>query len=108
MLEDITDSSNEPTTVDIVLPIGQSEDLPAQKAAVALKLDIPVDDLTELRLLKHSIDARQKQIKVQLRVEVGIQKALPIVESPSPKSRVSQASALQKSYSISLHGLVAS
>jgi uncharacterized FAD-dependent dehydrogenase len=84
MLEDITDSSNEPTIVDIVLPIGQSEDLPAQKAAVALKLDLPVDDLTELRLLKHSIDARQKQIKVQLRVEVGIQKALPIVESPSP------------------------
>lgn len=84
MLEKTTDSTNEPTIVDIVLHIEQSEDLAAQKQAIAAKLKLPVEDINELRLLKHSIDARQKQIKVQLRLEVGIKQALPIVETPTP------------------------
>lgn len=66
-----------PQVVDIVLPLAQSEDLSAQKEAVAEKLKLPVTELNELRLRKHSIDARQRTIKVQLRMEVGIGQALP-------------------------------
>ncbi|MGJ8654072.1 MAG: NAD(P)/FAD-dependent oxidoreductase [Opitutaceae bacterium] len=84
MPEDITDPSAEPTIVDVVLPLEQSEDLDAQKAAVAKKLELPVNDIVEVRPLKHSIDARQRQVKVQLRLEVGIKEALPVVESPTP------------------------
>ncbi|MEN8735532.1 MAG: NAD(P)/FAD-dependent oxidoreductase [Lentimonas sp.] len=84
MLENNTDPSKVPTIVDIVLPIEQSEDLPAQKEAVAKKLELPTNDIVELRLLKHSIDARQRQVKVQLRVEVGIKQALAKVEAPIP------------------------
>jgi len=84
MPKDIKESTNEPSVVDIVLPIEQSEELAAQKAAVAEKLDLEVADVHELRLLKHSIDARQRQIKVQLRLEVGIKQALPAAPAPTP------------------------
>lgn len=66
-----------PHLVDVVLPLAQSEDLCAQKAAVADRLGLPVSRITELRLRKHSIDARQRAIKVQLRLEVGIEHTLP-------------------------------
>ena len=82
----MTDASNnpaEPTLVDIILPLEQSEDLNAQKAAVAQKLGVSVSEVVELRLRKHSIDARQRMIKVQLRLEVGIGEALV----PDPELR---------------------
>lgn len=72
-----------PHLVDVVLPLAQSEDLCAQKAAVADRLGLPVSRITELRLRKHSIDARQRAIKVQLRLEVGIEHPLP----PDPMLR---------------------
>jgi len=84
MPKETTDSSNEPTIVDIVLTLEQSEELSAQKAAVAKKLDLALGDIHQLRLLKHSIDARQRQVKVQLRMEVGIQKMLPEAPTPQP------------------------
>ncbi|MGZ0654349.1 NAD(P)/FAD-dependent oxidoreductase [Coraliomargarita sp. W4R53] len=70
-----------PTLVDIILPLEQSEDLKAQKAAVAAKLGLEVSQIVELRLRKHSIDARQRTIKVQLRLEVGLGQAL----APEPE-----------------------
>ncbi|TVP76851.1 MAG: FAD-binding protein [Puniceicoccaceae bacterium] len=69
--------------IDIVLPLAQSDDLCAQKEAVAAQLGRPVSEIQELRLRKHSIDARQRTIKVQLRLEVGIGEALP----PEPTLR---------------------
>lgn len=66
----------EPTLVDIILPLEQSEDIRAQKAAVAAKLNTKISQIVELRLRKHSIDARQRTIKVQLRFEVGVGESL--------------------------------
>ncbi len=82
----MTNSNKNPaelTLVDIILPLEQSEDLKAQKAAVAEKLGRAVSEIVELRLRKHSIDARQRTIKVQLRLEVGIGEAL----APEPELR---------------------
>lgn len=59
-------------TVDIVLPLEQSEEDAARRAAAAAKLGIPASRIGGLHLRKHSIDARQKTIKVQLRLEVAI------------------------------------
>lgn len=72
-------------TVDIILPLEVEEDLAAWKQAAAQKLGISPEAITELRLLKHSIDARQRRIKVQLRLEVGIGKALPPVPELNPE-----------------------
>ena len=71
----------EPTLVDIILPLEQSEDTEAQKAAVAAKLNTKISQIVELRLRKHSIDARQRTIKVQLRFEVGVGESL----APEPE-----------------------
>ncbi len=59
-------------TVDVVLPLDQSEDAAARRAAAASKLGIPVSRITGIKLRKHSIDARQKAVKVQLRLEVTL------------------------------------
>jgi len=85
MPEQSADQNAEPTIVDIVLPLEQSEDPAAQKSAVAKQLEIQVERIHELRLLKHSIDARQRQIKVQLRLAVGIDTALPPAPAPEPE-----------------------
>ncbi|MDQ8194140.1 FAD-binding protein [Coraliomargarita sp. SDUM461004] len=69
--------STAPTLIDIILPLEQSEDTSAQKTAVAAKLGCEVQQVVDLRLRKHSIDARQRTIKVQLRFEVGLGKLLP-------------------------------
>lgn len=71
-------------TIDIILPLEQSEDEAAWRAAVAAKLQVAPDSIRQLRLRKHSIDARQRQIKVQLRMEVGIGAPLPEEEPPRP------------------------
>tara|TARA_B100001093_G_scaffold216991_1_gene208237 strand:- start:1521 stop:3113 length:1593 start_codon:yes stop_codon:yes gene_type:complete len=63
--------------VDVILPLARSEDGEAQKKAVAKRLKIHPAKIKELRLRKHSIDARKKEIKIQLRFEVGIDDKLP-------------------------------
>ncbi|MEC7235997.1 MAG: FAD-dependent oxidoreductase, partial [Verrucomicrobiota bacterium] len=80
MLETSSDRIK-PTFVDIILPLEQSEDTKAQKAAVAAKLNTKISQIVELRLRKHSIDARQRKIKVQLRLEVGVDELL----APEPE-----------------------
>ena len=80
MLETSSDRIK-PTFVDIILPLDQSEDIEAQKAAVAAKLNTKISQIVELRLRKHSIDARQRKIKVQLRLEVGVDEPL----APEPE-----------------------
>ena len=59
-------------TVDIILPLASSEDATARVKAAARKLQVPFERITEIRLRKHSIDARKRHIKIQLRLEVGI------------------------------------
>ncbi len=78
-------SGPEPTMVDVILPLERSEDDSARRKAVARKLRLPPARIRELRLRKHSLDARKPQIKVQLRFEVGIDEALP----PDPTCEVS-------------------
>lgn len=59
-------------TVDVVLPLEKSEDEAARRDAAARKLGIAVSRIGGVVLRKHSIDARQRQVKVQLRLEVSI------------------------------------
>ena len=80
-MPDASSDRTEPTLVDIILPLEQSEDIEAQKAAVAAKLNTKISQIVELRLRKHSIDARQRTIKVQLRFEVGVGESL----APEPE-----------------------
>jgi uncharacterized FAD-dependent dehydrogenase len=60
------------TTVDIVLPLEHSELEAKRRLAIAAALSIPVSRIGGIKLRKHSIDARQKSIKVQLRFEVAL------------------------------------
>ncbi|MEX2580293.1 MAG: FAD-binding protein [Verrucomicrobiales bacterium] len=83
-----------PVTVDVILPLAASEDEAAQRKAVARKLKVHPGRIRELRLRKHSLDARKREIKVQLRFEVGIDQPLPPEEpfhlslpAVSPKSK---------------------
>lgn len=59
-------------TVDIVLALDQSEDDHARRQAAALKLGVPLTRIGGIKLRKHSIDARQRAIKVQLRLDVAL------------------------------------
>ena len=64
-------------TVDIILALDRSEDEQAWRKKIARKLNIHPKQVQEMRLRKHSIDARQREIKVQLRIQVGIDSPLP-------------------------------
>jgi len=65
------------TTVDIVLPLERSEEEAARREAVAAVLGVAASRVAETRLRKHSIDARQSTIKVQLRLDVSLDRPLP-------------------------------
>ncbi|MEO0415436.1 MAG: FAD-dependent oxidoreductase [Verrucomicrobiota bacterium] len=75
-------------TIDIILPLEKSEDDAARKKAAARKLKIHPRQISEIRLVKHSIDARKPEIKIQLRLEVGTHES-PLV--PRPEVKVSFA-----------------
>ncbi len=77
-------SSTRIETVDVILPLEHSEDAGARRHAAALRLGIPVGHIHEIRLRKHSIDARKRAIKIQLRLEVGIDGPLPPEMLPKP------------------------
>lgn len=66
--------------VDIILPLELSEDETARRKAVGRKLRVHPGRIQTMRLQKHSIDARKKDIKVQLRFEVGVDEPLPPAE----------------------------
>lgn len=70
--------------IDVILPLERSEDPDAQRAAVASALKLPVSRIATLRLRKHSIDARKKQVKIQLRFEASIDAPLPEEGLPEP------------------------
>ena len=58
--------------VDIILSLEDSENLEKQKRGISRKLKIPPAAINEWRLIKHSIDARKAEIKIQLRLEVAL------------------------------------
>jgi len=64
-------------TVDIILALDKSENEEAWRKKLARKLRVHPKQIEQMRLRKHSIDARQAELKVQLRIEVGIEMALP-------------------------------
>ncbi len=64
-------------TIDVTLPLAESEDKRAQRQALARVLGITPERIRDMRLRKHSIDARKPRIRVQLRMEVGIDGDLP-------------------------------
>lgn len=68
-------------TADIVLPLGRSESDEARRGELSFILGIPPERLRGMRLRKHSIDARQRQVMVRLRMDVAVDEDLP-VESP--------------------------
>lgn len=70
-------------TVDVILSLEASEDAEAWRKAAAKKLGISLDRVIETRVAKHSIDARKRPIRVQLRLEVGVDEALPPVVAPT-------------------------
>jgi NADPH-dependent 2,4-dienoyl-CoA reductase/sulfur reductase-like enzyme len=69
-------------SVDIVLPLDRSEEEIARREAAAASLGITPDRIGGIRLRKHSIDARQRAIKVQLRLDVALDGPLPPDEHP--------------------------
>ncbi len=64
-------------TLDIVLPLASSESDAAWRAEVGKALQVSEERIKGLRLRKHSIDARQREVKVQLRLEVAVDEDLP-------------------------------
>lgn len=77
MSEHTPEDSAQAPLIDIVLPVEESEHVSAWKTAIAEQLGLPEERIVDMRLRKHSIDARQRQIKVQLRIEVGLDQPLP-------------------------------
>lgn len=74
-------------TVDVILPLDVSEDEAAWRAAVAARLGVAPGRVRAMRLRKHSIDARQRRIKVHLHLEAGIDGDLPEERLPAPHYR---------------------
>ena len=70
--------------VDINLALEISEDEAARRKAVSKKLRVKPDRILEMKLVKHSIDARRADIRIQLRMEVGIDCKLPEYVAPVP------------------------
>jgi uncharacterized FAD-dependent dehydrogenase len=68
---------SEPTIIDLVLPVEKAQEIGQQKKAIASALKISDERIIDFRCLKKSIDARQQQIKLQIRFEVGIDQPLP-------------------------------
>ena len=70
------------SSVDVVLPLDRSENESAWREAAASKLGVPASRIGGVKLRKHSIDARHKSIKVQLRLDVALDGSLPPDETP--------------------------
>lgn len=70
--------------VDIILPLEVAELESRRRTAIAKKLKINESRIKSLRLRKRSLDARKRDIKVLLRLEVGLDVPLADEELPRP------------------------
>lgn len=67
------------------------EDNAKIKGFVAKQLQIAVTDITDLKILKRSIDARSSNVVYQLRIQVGIQEKIPTTKFDlSPRKDISK------------------
>ena len=69
--------------VDVVLSVVKAEDPAAWEVAAARKLRVKRERISGVRLRKKSIDARKHPVKLQLRLEVGLDGDLPEQELPT-------------------------
>jgi len=66
--------------IDIQLPLFQAEQLEACYIEIAQQLNISTRNISGIRLIKESIDARRRPISKNLRFLVGIDEELPAIE----------------------------
>ena len=76
-------SGGEGVTVDVILPMEKAGSERVRRAAVARMLGISPSRIKDVRLVKESIDSRQKKILFQLRLLVGVDSPLPPERLPS-------------------------
>lgn len=69
--------------VDVILPMAKAGDAQARLEAAAQALGIDASRICDIRLVKESIDSRQKKILFQLRLLVGVDSPLPPEQLPS-------------------------
>lgn len=72
-------------TVDITLPLEQSEEAELWKKRAARKLKIHPNAIDDIRLIKRSIDARKTPVRIQLRLEVSLDGPLPQEPALEPR-----------------------
>ncbi len=70
--------------IDVILPLEHSDDVARWKTKAAKKLKVPVARIGEVRLVKHSIDARRRDIMVQLRLKIALDGVLPLENELKP------------------------
>ncbi len=75
---------NRSAEVEIGISIEKIDDQDAWRRAAARVLKIPPARIASVQLLKKSIDARGSPVKFRLRLEVGIEVALPPFDVPVP------------------------
>lgn len=80
-------------TVDVILPLDRSENENEWRKEAALALGVELEKIADIRLRKHSIDARQKIVKIQLRLEVSLAGLLPPDPELKPDLKAIPASA---------------
>ena len=76
-------SDAEVRVVEVFLPAEKAADESAWRAVIADRLEVEEDQVAGFRLVKRSLDARQRSIQVRLCFEVGIGAPLPEPESLS-------------------------
>jgi hypothetical protein len=77
--------------VDVVIPLEGSDTMEVWRKAAASALKLPVSRIADVRLRKHSIDARRRPVKIQLRLEIGLDYPLP--EDPPVRPDVREVAA---------------
>lgn len=70
-------------SVDIVVSVGKRADESAWLRPIARKLGIPPKKITQVRILKESIDARKAPVRIRLRLQVGVGETLPTEAHPT-------------------------
>ncbi len=69
--------------VDVLVPAARAADESSQQAAIAERLGIAAERIAEFRLIKRSLDARQRVVQARLRFEVAIEAPLPEAKLPA-------------------------
>lgn len=100
--------------IEIFLALDEAQNPDAMRAAAAKKLDVPVDDLPELHVLRRAIDARGKHTRFHVLLGVGLaaprdQWALPHPQEVRAPIRVvivgSGPAGLFCAYELARHGI---